>query len=306
MEGRSGSIRDLLVNNLATKLISLVVAVVLWVVVLGSRNVEVSKEVPVEVLTPSNMVVANEVPEKLTFRLSGPKAFLRALLDRREEPIQVNLVGSKPGLVTYRFFSDHIRVPIGVKVLSVSPASILIKLEQIRRREVPIRIVTEGELPEGLVMKSLTASPETVTIKGPESRIDGITEVPSVPLRLAEVRSSFERELALNLNGLGVQLEGDLPKIRGEIEGLGANFKIKNIEVRVITSYRTKVVPPVVTAWVRATPEELKRLSRSKVFASVDASDLERGTHEVSPVLALPENVTPVRVSPEKVKLTLY
>ena len=37
-----------LTSNLATKLISLAIAIVLWIVVLGSRNVEVTKEIPLE------------------------------------------------------------------------------------------------------------------------------------------------------------------------------------------------------------------------------------------------------------------
>src|SRR6185437_7418841 len=119
---------DSVTSNFGTKLISVGIAIVLWFVVLGSRNVEATKEIPLEVITPADLVVANDVPAKIAFRLSGPKAFLRAVLDRRDEPVRVNLAGAKPGLVTYRFFSDNIRVPIGVKVLSISPTAILIKL----------------------------------------------------------------------------------------------------------------------------------------------------------------------------------
>src|SRR3954468_16624660 len=114
---------------MGTKLISVAIAVVLWMIVLGSRNVEATKEIPLEIITPSDIVPANEIPDRIAFRLSGPKAFLRTVLDRKEEPIRVNLSGAKPGLVTYRFFSDNIRVPIGVKVVSINPTAILIKLE---------------------------------------------------------------------------------------------------------------------------------------------------------------------------------
>lgn len=130
---------DLLTANIGTKLISVVIAIVLWFVVLGSRNVEATKDIPLEVVTPSELVVSNDLPDKISFRLSGPKAFLRSVLDRREEPVRVNLAGAKAGLVTYRFFSDNIRVPIGVKVLSINPTAILIKLETVKHKEVPVR-----------------------------------------------------------------------------------------------------------------------------------------------------------------------
>lgn len=306
MERLAEQFKEVFTANLGTKLVSLLVAVILWVVVLGSRNVEVSKEVPLEVITPPELIVANEMPERLTFRLSGPKAFLRSVLDRREEPIRVNLVGNKPGLVTYRFFSDHIRLPIGVRVLSVNPSSILIKLEELKKREVPIKIMTEGALPAGLAVKSLKAVPSVITIKGPESKVDGITEIPSVPVNLTEISSSIERELPLDLARFGVQLEGNLPKLQLDIEGHGANFKIKNIEIRVTSQYSAKIDPPVVSALVHASPAELKKLNKSRVYAVVDADGKERGTYSVAPTIVLPSTVTVVRTVPEQVNLTLY
>src|SRR3954463_5722322 len=133
-----------LTSNLGTKLISVAIAVVLWMIVLGSRNVEATKEIPLEVITPADIVPANEIPDRIAFRLSGPKAFLRSILDRREDPIRVNLSGAKPALVTYRFFSDNIRVPIGVKVLSINPTAILVKLENLKRRDVPVKVELRG------------------------------------------------------------------------------------------------------------------------------------------------------------------
>ena len=228
MERLIEQIRETFTANIGTKLVSLVVAIVLWVVVLGSRNVEVSKEVPLEVLTPPELVVANEMPERLTFRLSGPKAFLRSVLDRREEPIRVNLIGNKPGLVTYRFFSDHIRLPIGVRVLSVNPSSVLIKLEAVKKREVPVRVVTSGALLPGLTIKGIHAFPETVTIKGAESKVESLTEIESVPVNLGELSSSVEQELPLggrergDLHAFGLEDFIVVTRAEHEVAHLGA------------------------------------------------------------------------------------
>src|SRR4051812_18331800 len=157
--------------NLGTKVISVMIAIVLWIIVLGSRNVEVVKEVPLEVITATDVVASNEVPEKIQFRLSGPKAFLRAVSDRREDPIRVNLSSAKPGhLVTYNFFSNSIRVPIGVKVLSINPAALLVKLEYVKKRDVPVRLETRGALPDGFRLAKSEIKPPTVKIKGAESR----------------------------------------------------------------------------------------------------------------------------------------
>src|SRR5262249_6086747 len=158
-------------------------------------------------ITPSDLVVSNDLPDKVAFRLSGPKAFLRSVLDRREEPVRVNLAGAKPGLVTYRFFSDNIRVPIGVKVLHINPPAILIKLEPVKHKEVPVRAELQGIAPEGYKLGQVKVHPETVKIKGAESRVDSIAELKTTPVDVSEIRQTTEKEAAFDLARYGVQIE---------------------------------------------------------------------------------------------------
>lgn len=292
-------------SNWVSKLVSVVIAIVLWVIVLGSRNVEVTKEVPLEVVTPTDLVAANEIPERIAFRLMGPKAFLRAILDRHEDPIRVNLSGAKPGLVTYRFFSDNIRVPIGVKVLSINPAAILIKLEKIKKKDVAVRPILRGAPPEGYRVASTSIVPELVKVKGAESRVDSVSEIPTMPIELSELRQTIEREMPLDLSRANVQLESGLPKIRIEIEPISANFKIRNVDIRVISKLRAKVEEKSVTVWVRADANDLKSLDRSRLFAEVDLTGKPKGKY-VEPVkITLPSKIGLVKVVPGRVNVTL-
>ena len=293
-------------HNLGTKVISILLAFILWGIVLGSRNVEVTKEVPIEIITPPDVTPSNEIPEKIAFRLSGPKAFLRSILDRREEPIRVNLMGVKPALVTYRFFSDNIRVPIGVKVLSVTPTAILIRLESVKRKEVPVRIETRGALPEGYHLSSMSIKPEFVKIRGPESRIDTITDVSTVPIDLSSLKRNFEKDVSVDLLRLGVQLDGPPPRVSLEVQPASANFRVKNVDIRVISSYKVKLEEKAVTVLVRATPKDMESLDRSQIFAEVDLTGKAKGKY-VEPIrVNLPKEMGLVRVIPEKVHVTLY
>ncbi len=292
--------------NSGTKVISIVIAFVLWVIVLGSRNVEVTKEVPLEVITPPELVAANDIPDKIAFRLSGPKAFLRAVLDRREEPIRVNLSTAKPGLVTYRFFSDNIRLPIGVKVMSINPAAILIKLEPIKRRDVPVRVEVRGFPPEGYRITRTEVKPKTVRMKGAESKIDSLTEVTTMPVDVTELRSTLDREVALDLEKEGVQLDGPLPRVTLEVQAMSANFRIKNVEVRVQSHHKFRVAEKTVTVLVRVDPSDLKLLDRARVFATVNLQGKPKGKYAERVSVTLPENVGLVKVVPERVNVTLY
>lgn len=295
-------------TNLGTKIISIIIAGVLWVVVLGSRNVEVTKEIPLEVITPADIVPANEIPEKIAFRLAGPKAFLRAILDRREDPIRVNLAGAKPGLVTYRFFSDNIRVPIGVKVLSINPTAILIKLEYLKKKDVPVRVELRGIPPEGFRLGKTEVRPEVVRIKGAESRVDSITEISTQPIDVSNLKTTLDREVPLDLARYNIQIDGALPRVLLEIEPTSANFRIKNVDVRVLTTANTRFTleQKTVTVLIRAAPKDLKSLDRSRVFAVVDLRGKPAGEYEEAVKVTLPESVGLVRTLPEKVRVRLH
>ena len=292
--------------NLGAKLVSIGLAVVLWAVVLGSRSVEVTKEVPLEIVTSPDIVAANDVPDRLAFRLAGPKAFLRAILDRREDPIRVNLTGAKPGVITYRFFSDNIRVPIGVKVLAINPAAIPIRLEPVRRKEVPVRVELRGVSPDGYHISSSRVEPKTVRIKGAESRVEAVSEISTIPIDVSGIRSTSEREATLDLTRLGVQLDSPVPRVFIDVEAASANYRIKNVDIRVLSPYKVKTDEKTVTVLVRAEPKDLKLLDRTHVYAVVDLTGKPKGDYTEAIRVTVPDGVGLVKVIPERVKVTLY
>ena len=294
-------------SNFVTKIVSVVIAVVLWGVVLGSRNVEVTKEIPLEIITPPDIVAANEIPDKIAFRLSGPKAFLRTILDRREEPIRVNLSGAKPALVTYRFFSDNIRVPIGVKVLSINPTAILIKLEYLKKKDVPIRLDLKGSSPEGFRITKTEINPEVVRIKGAESRVDAITELVTTPIDISSFKKKVEKEAPLDLSRYNVQLESAVPKVVLDVEPISANFRVKNIDIRVLSPYKSKLLEDKsVSVLIRATPQDIETLDRSQIYGFIDVRGKPKGTYNEAVKVSLPKNMGLVKVVPDHVGFILY
>jgi YbbR domain-containing protein len=301
-------ILNLFSGNTGAKVVSVIVAIVLWVVVLGSRAVEVTKEIPIMIATPADLVVSNEVPEKVLFRLSGPKAFLRAILDRPEDPIRVNLSGAKSGLVTYRFFADNIRLPIGVRVLQVNPSSMIVKLESQKTKEVPVRLDMKGTLPEGYVLKHAEIKPKTIKIRGPESRIEGITEAPTNPIDLSQVRSSIQMAAQFDLARLGVRVEGENPQISVDVAAVQANYKIrvKGTDIRVDSEYHARIDEAAVTVYVRMDEVDIQKLDPSQVSLVADLKGKTKGRYTAKLKVSLPPNIGMVRAVPDTVRVTLY
>ena len=298
---------DSLLANASLKFVSLIIAVVLWFVVLESRNVEVTKEVPIEIMTPSDLVVANDVADRVAFKLSGPKAFLRNISARKESAIKVNLESQKAGLVTYRFFSDNIQVPIGVKVLSVNPTAIVVKLEPVKGKEIPIRLVTKGEVAPGFRLEHLELIKHTLKVRGPETRIEGISEATTVPLDLGRLRDSGERDLPADFSKTeGIGIEGDLPRVRFSVVQETANFKIKGVAVKVLADKRFKIAPTEVNLYVRCSPDDLKLLEHAIAAVVADLRGKGAGSYDVALTPQLPTAVKLLKILPARAKVLLY
>lgn len=218
-------VKSLFVENLTLKVISILVAAVLWILVLGSRQVEIVKELSLEMVPPQNLVLVSDLPEKIAFKLSGPKAFLRTINDRRESPIKINLAGYRSGYQTIKIMADQLRLPAGVKIVSITPSTVSFKLELLKRKVIPVRVDTKGIIAKGFSIRKINVKPPLVTLRGAETKLEDMTEVLSLPIDLSGVKRSFEQPVLLDLPPQGVILESEAPVAHVEVVPVEARLR---------------------------------------------------------------------------------
>lgn len=90
-----------------------------------------------------------------------------------------------------------------VQIIQKNPEKILVSLEPIITKEVPVSARIEGEAAKGLVAGSVDIKPDHVQLRGPRSLIESITEA-SVQVKLNGETENFSKNLevsALSDNG---------------------------------------------------------------------------------------------------------
>jgi len=185
-------------ENLALKLISLAFAVVLWFFVMGERRHEVTHIVPVTYKgVPEGLIIANQVPGSVEVAVSGPRALL-SHLTAGDMAIAVNLDGAEAGVTSFKRVEESLSMPAGLVVTRVSPAYVDVKLERIRDKQVPVRVVVSGEPVAGFRLRRLRVTPTQVTVSGAESELKAISEVVTEGLDLSGARASFTQTVQLS------------------------------------------------------------------------------------------------------------
>ncbi len=292
-------------HHFAWKLLSLVVAFGIWFVVMSSNPIELPIDVSLDLDLPSGLMVANDVPDKVSFRLAGSKFFLRTLANSLDS-IRVDLSKAKAGRTYYSIDKDSLHLPIGVKVLSISPTTINPILEAVDHRSVPVRVVKKNALPNGYRLVKLQPIPKNVRIKGPRSVIEKISEVSSQAVDLADIPASLKWEVPLVTSHAKVSFEEEVePKVAVEVEPTDSNFRVAGVPLRVQTSKKFSVKPEKVALFVSCPPNLIRTLTPDQIKAYVDVPETKAGTYVREVRADLPAGVRLVRIVPDRVQVQL-
>jgi len=294
-----------LFHNIAWKILSVLVAFGIWFVVMSSNSIEITKEISIEMDVPSGLIIANEVPDRVSFRLSGSKFFLRTLANSLDT-IRIDLTKAKAGPTYYKIEKDSLHLPIGVKILSISPSTINPVLEPVDRRSVPIDVVKKNEVPNGYRLVRLQAMPKNVRIKGPRNIVQNISVIRSQPVDLADIPASLKWDIPLTTGHPNVFFDEEVvPKISVEVEPTGSNFRVAGVPLKVNTGRKFSVSPEKVALYVNCPPNLIKTLTPEKVRAYVDVPESKAGTYVREVKADLPAGVKLVRVVPDRAQVQL-
>jgi hypothetical protein len=162
-------------HNLALKLVSLVLAALLWLIVSGEQTVERVLRIPLEFTNiPAQLELVGDPPTVVDVRVRGSSGTL-GRLSSGEMAAVLDVRSPRPGQRLYHLTGSDVRAPFGVDVVQVTPSSIALFFEQSSAKTVPVEPVLEGQPAEGYIVDKVTADPSKVEIVGPASALKDLT-----------------------------------------------------------------------------------------------------------------------------------
>lgn len=236
---------SVLVRNWRLKLAALGLSLFLWALVQTeplSQETLSSVPVLVEVSDTAWTIAGAPSPAAVELRLGGPaREILRLVRGGASVIVPVSSVSSRDTVIALQRDWVQLGQSVGVTVESVSPPTLTVSFEPAITKTVPVSLLVRGELPTDLALSSeLRVSPESVTVRGPESRLEGLASMPIVPLDLADVDESDIVTLPVDTSGItgasvvppevmvGVRVE---PVIERTLDAVAVNADPRNPDV---------------------------------------------------------------------------
>src|SRR5687767_11725554 len=170
--------RKIFLEDWSLKLLSLTIALVLWLVVSGlNEPVTAHVNVQLNFIRPQMLEISNDPPRTVDVMLTGSR---NKLDDLTALDLVATLDLSQQGAgerVLRLADKAQIPVPQGVNVDGCQPSAMPIRLEPILERQIAIEPKLEGNLADGYVVYAVRPSKGSVTVRGPESRVNALQKV---------------------------------------------------------------------------------------------------------------------------------
>lgn len=145
---------------------------------------------------PDRMAVVGNVPGLVDVRVQTRETLLRRLT-ARDFAAFISLSGANPGDSVYALTPSNVRAPGNVKVKSVSPSEVRLRLEKLTRKVLPIRAELSGRLPSGYHIRKVEANPDSVTVEGPDSLVRKLEDIRTERIDISGITGTVEKMVAL-------------------------------------------------------------------------------------------------------------
>jgi YbbR domain-containing protein len=174
---------QLLTRNLGWKLLSLVIAVALWISVAREPEVATSLSAPVDFKNVrDDLDISGSLPDGVRLEVRGPSG--RLTRDNLSSvAVVLDLSDAAVGEHTYSIRGRNLNLPPGVVFYRAVPSQITLHFDQLIFKQEPVQPVYVN-LPSGYRIVS-QFSPTEVRIRGSQDRVAAIRQVKTDPMDLS-------------------------------------------------------------------------------------------------------------------------
>lgn len=211
--------KEILLNNIGLKISAVVIAVFLWLFVTSRGQSEMAIETPLEFINiSSGLGIVNSSAKTGVVTIKGQERLMKTLKPS-DVRIYVDLSKAKKGDGVYYINKDDVRLPYSMSVMSITPSSLKVKIDETVEIPLLVRPAVTGTPASGFHIKSVQVEPNTVKVQGLKPEVRKLVYIKTDPLDITGADETVNQELNLDLAGVNVKVDAATVNVRVEIAG---------------------------------------------------------------------------------------
>ena len=217
------NLRNIFLNNKGLKLTAFLLAVTVWVLISGRERTYLEKNfiVNIEHLNVSELINVQNRPDTIRVMVRGTAEEI-GKISESDFNISVDLNDVNESTKLTMYTEDHLNYPEGIEIISINPKIFEVTVREFFYKEVTVRVLYTGRLPNGVALLERKLIPEKVRIFGYKSEIKNINTVYAADkINLSEITGSTVLKIALEKSEDILRFEG--------YDSVEVSLKVKNI-----------------------------------------------------------------------------
>lgn len=192
--------------HLGLKVVSVVLAALLWLLVSREQVVERVMRVPLEFASlPAALEIVGDTPDVVDVRVRGSSGALGRVAAGQLVAV-LDLRSAREGRRIFHLGSDTVRAPSGLEAVQVTPSSLSIRFEASVVKLVPVVPEVDGLPSAGFEISTVAANPETVEVVGPASVVNRLTKAVTEPVSVAGATGPVSEAVTVGVLESGARL----------------------------------------------------------------------------------------------------
>lgn len=288
--------KKFLLHNLALKLVSLFLAIILWFYVAGEQNEDLEKRATLDIEPPPGMVITNRSTNKADVLFRGPKNRLSLISSDIAVYYKIEDI-EKPGKCSFAVPPEGIDVPSGVKIVSIKPSTVTVSLDRLVSKWLPIEANIKGKVGQGyrIADDKIKLNPNISLIEGPEKLLRNLEFIYTSPIKVKGYTKSFIQRVSLQPLIKGQLPSLDIIEVTVPIEEDFVNKDFKDVRLKFLLSstrhFPVQCSTSTVDIILTGCRHNLDKLTSKDILAFVDVADLNPGRYELPVNIKLPPDV---------------
>ncbi|HVN97233.1 MAG TPA: hypothetical protein VMT62_12460 [Syntrophorhabdaceae bacterium] len=194
------TLKKYILDNWKLKLLSIILAIMLWITVylIGEMKKEITVPVSISGLSREFVIMKIDT-EKIDVTLSGRVSILKDVRDN-DAKVLINGSEARDGENIFNITRGNIQIPKGVQIDEIKPSAIKVDLDRIIQKK--LRTVVKLEKKWAGKYDVASWSPQYVSISGPARILEGKTVIETNPVGGALKQDQEVISVTLDTEGL--------------------------------------------------------------------------------------------------------
>lgn len=215
-------------QHTSIKILSVLLAFILWIHVSNEQNPATEKEINVMLETTGlaqNYLITGGMPESVRVKVRGDKTSLANLVSG-DLRAQVNIPDGETGLLT---MPVQISVPPGLRVAQVYPDEVSVTIDTLVEKLIPVVVNLRGKPLPGYTVQTPQCQPATVTARGPGEAMSEVSQATAV-VNIESAAQNIDLNISVTAGNAKVSLNPAMVRVVVPISGV--TFAPKTVPVQ--------------------------------------------------------------------------